>query len=134
MSVHPYFRLSDLGGNAIFSAPNWDRASLLMDVFILVYLFFFFSFVSIYTRDGNLNPNPGSGIRRFSWFFGNSESAIFSADSGFLCKNLESGIRDISVQILNFLLQILPTLFYFFICFSVLGMLQWSSRCKDILF
>ena len=28
--------LSGLGGNVIFSTPNWDRASLLMDVVILV--------------------------------------------------------------------------------------------------
>ncbi len=33
MSVRP----SHFGGNVIFSAPNWVRASLLMDVFILVY-------------------------------------------------------------------------------------------------
>ncbi len=34
--VHMSVRLSGFGGTATFSAPKWVRASLLMDVFILV--------------------------------------------------------------------------------------------------
>ena len=57
-----------------------------------------------------------SGIRNpesacFFINFKNPESGNFGADSGFLCKNPESGIRDISVQIIKLLLQILPTHF-----------------------
>ena len=39
-----------LGLNAIFSAPNWDRASLLMDVFILVFLIngLYFVYVNVF--------------------------------------------------------------------------------------
>ena len=68
----------------------------------------FFSFLTyVLSRDGIPNPESAGFFINYQ----NPESGIFSADSGFLCKNPESGIRDISVQILNFLLQILPTHF-----------------------